>query len=311
MPSRSKPVPIRRLRAGTYIVDWNAPLPASAEQRLREYAAPAEVADFLEQPYAVDDSCVARYQQQGYTRLTGVLTGAALEHYREMLGLAVRHLFRLDTRAQAEKSVYEQSFLQAHTLGLKYAAVRAFVHARRFAGIAKQLMGAEGVRYYFDQALYKEPGGRLTDYHQDSGYWPVEPAHMTATIWIALVDVPVQMGCMAFAQDCYDPQEPARFINIFGAEQELEYRGAARHARWDWQPLAAGDATVHSGLTYHRAGANQTQQMREAMTIAYMSHDATYDWPESNPRIETWGPWAIQGLKRGAAYTSINTPRLL
>ena len=36
-------------------------------------------------------------------------------------------------------------------------------------------MEVDGVRLWFDQALYKQPGGHLTDYHQDAGLWPVGP----------------------------------------------------------------------------------------------------------------------------------------
>jgi hypothetical protein len=280
-------------------------------RRLNQETPPAEVAQMLDEPYPLSRDQVSAYQAQGHVKIPEVLTGAALDYYRELLGAAVAYRGRADERSLPEKTIYEQSFLQIHTLGLEFESIRRFVHASRFAGLARQLMQVDGVRYYFDQALYKEPGGRLTDYHQDSGYWPVEPALNTTTIWLALVDVDRSNGCMAFARGSHRLSDEAEFVNIFTTDRDLPLEGQVGDAHWDWVPLEAGDCTFHSGLTYHRAGPNQTDEMREAMTIAYMAHDAVYDWPESNRRLEHWGPWAIKGLKRGDRYTNPTTPRLL
>ena len=73
--------------------------------------------------------------------------------------------------------------------------VRAFVFARRFARAAAELMGVAGVRLYHDQALFKEPGGGITPWHQDQFYWPLDTdAHVT--LWMPLVRVTPEMGPM-------------------------------------------------------------------------------------------------------------------
>ena len=41
-------------------------------------------------------------------------------------------------------------------------------------------------------------------------------------------------------------------------------------------PLRAGDATFHHGMTFHRAGTNQTDQWRAAHVIIFINADATY-----------------------------------
>ena len=51
-------------------------------------------------------------------------------------------------------------------------AVKQFTLAKRFAKIAADLLGVDKVRLYHDQALYKEPGGGFTPWHQDQYYWP-------------------------------------------------------------------------------------------------------------------------------------------
>ncbi len=272
--------------------------------------APPPIKDFLGEPYNVDAAKVDEYQEKGYIKLEGIITGEPLQYYRELIGLAVGHRFKDDERALAEKRVYERSFLQAFNLWPHYPAIAEFVQCRRFAELARRMLQVEGVKLWFDQALYKEPGGRITDYHVDAAFWPVHPAANTTTIWMALVDVPREKGCMAFASGSHKLSPDAEFVDIFNAQEEIAIGDNVRHYPWEWAPLQAGDCTFHSGLVYHRAGGNSTDEMREAMTIAYITADARFDWPESNPEAGRRHGFATEGLKRGDLLESRFAPRL-
>lgn len=46
-------------------------------------------------------------------------------------------------------------------------------------------MQVEGVRFYADQALYKEPHGGYTPWHCDAFYWPLA-TDKAVTAWIPL-----------------------------------------------------------------------------------------------------------------------------
>lgn len=273
--------------------------------------APPQIRAFLDEPYALASSKVDEYRQNGYVKLERITTGEPLDYYRELIGLAVGHRFKDDQRALSEKRVYEQSFLQAFNLWPHYPAIAEFVQCRRFAEVARRMIQVEGVKLWFDQALYKEPGGRITDYHVDAAFWPVQPAAKTTTIWIALVDVPREKGCMAFAKGSHKLRPDAEFVDIFNAQEELAIGGNVRHYPWEWAPLKQGDCTFHSGLVYHRAGGNSTDTMREAMTIAYMTADARFDWPESNPEAGRRHGFATEGLSRGDLLESNFAPRLI
>ncbi len=50
--------------------------------------------------------------------------------------------------------------------------------------------------------------------------------------------------------------------------------------------------------------------MREAMTVAYMSADATYDWPDWNARVEHPHGFGTAGLRRGDPLNTPTTPQL-
>lgn len=273
--------------------------------------APPDIAAFLHEPYELTSDKIETYKEKGYVKLKQVMTGSPLAYYRELIGLAVGHVFRDDQRTLLEKRVYERSFLQAFNLWPHYSAIKEFVQAPRFAHLARQLMQLDGVRLWFDQALYKQPGGRITDYHVDAAYWPVHPAANTITIWMALVDVPLEKGCMSFATGSHTLSPDAEFIDIFAAEDEIALGDTIRTYPWESIPLSAGDATFHSGLLYHRAGANTTDSMREAMTIVYMDHEAVFDWPESNPGAGTRHGFATEGIRRGEILNHPITPKLV
>ncbi len=273
--------------------------------------APADVKAFLDEPYRIAPAKIDEYQEKGYVRLEGIISGAPLEYYRELIGLAVGHRFMDDHRELADKRVYEQSFLQAFNLWPHYPAIAEFVQCFRFADVARRMLAVDGVNLWFDQALYKEPGGRITDYHVDAAFWPVRPAAKTTTIWMALVDVPRERGCMAFATGSHKLSPEAEFVDIFNAQEEIALGENIRDYPWEWAPLNQGDCTFHSGLVYHRAGANETDTMREAMTIAYMTADAVFDWPDSNPEAGRRHGFATSGLTRGDRLESRFAPRLL
>ena len=273
--------------------------------------APTHIKTFLDEPYALDTAKVDEYREKGYVRLEAIITAEPLDYYRELIGLSVGHRFKDDQRALEEKRVYEQSFLQAFNLWPHYPAIAEFVQCRRFADVARCILQVEGVKLWFDQALYKEPGARITDYHVDAAFWPVQPAAKTTTMWMALVDVPREKGCMAFAIGSHNLSPDAEFVDIFNAQEEIAIGDNVRHYPWEWAPLQQGDCTFHSGLVYHRAGGNQTDEMREAMTVAYMTADATFDWPATNPGAGRRHGFATEGLRRGDVLESSFAPRLI
>ena len=115
---------------------------------------------------------------------------------------------------------------------------------------------------------------------------------------------------MSFAGGSHRLSLIAEFVDIFGAEEEMKVGENIKQYEWISVPLASGDCTFNSGLTYHRAAANETEQMREAMTIAYMAHDVVYDWHVSNRRADRH-KGATEGIKRGGRLNNPLTPRLV
>ena len=103
--------------------------------------------------------------------------------------------------ALAERpSTYARAFLQVENIWRSVDGVRDFTLSPRFAEAAARLVGVPGIRLYHDQALFKEPGGGVTPWHQDEGYWPLR-GWGPVTMWMPLVDLTAEMGgSMSFAR---------------------------------------------------------------------------------------------------------------
>src|SRR6185312_10791097 len=115
-----------------------------------------------------------------------------IARYREVIvDATMRH--NSETRPLEERDTYGKAFLQVMNLWTVDERVKPFVLSRRFAGIAAQLMAVDRVRLYHDQALFKEPGGGHTPWHQDQFYWPLA-SDRTITMWMPLVDISAIMG---------------------------------------------------------------------------------------------------------------------
>lgn len=223
----------------------------------------------LDSYYTVSPDQSAAYQRDGHIILRGIASKEEVDAYYPHIADALdKH--KKENRKLEERGTYHKAFIQVGNLWEIDERVKKFVLARRFGKIAADLMGVDGVRIYHDQALFKEPGGGHTPWHQDQFYWPIDSEN-TITMWMPLDDAPVEKGPMVFASGVHR-QGPLANIGIGDASAELFTR-MAKEKGW---PLATyelnpGDATFHSGWTPHKAPGNSTSKMRPVMTIIYLA----------------------------------------
>jgi ectoine hydroxylase-related dioxygenase (phytanoyl-CoA dioxygenase family) len=151
----------------------------------------------LDATIAVSNEQILSFRQKGHTLTPGLLSAAEVEEYRPAI-VEAAHRYNTEKRKLEERDTYGKAFLQIMNLWREDEKVRQFVLAKRFAKIAADLLGVENVRIYHDQALFKEPGGGPTPWHQDQYYWPLDTTN-TVTMWMPLVDIDVDMGMLTFA----------------------------------------------------------------------------------------------------------------
>lgn len=258
---------------------------------------------FFDSEKKISVESVDFYNKNGFVKIENVVEHKFISEVKNIIQSAVLIRKGKDERELKDKSQYEQSFLQCGYLCWDFPAINQFVFAKRFAGIARDLMKAEHVRLWHDQALFKEPGGRLTDAHQDCSYWPINEPHFTTTMWLALTDVPVEKGCLYFYPQT-NRTELKEYVDIFKNPHQPE---KLKELEKIFVPLKAGDATFHSGLTFHGAGNNQTNEMRTAMTIIYIKDGATFNASDERNKTHT----SCIGLSHNEKINTKYTPILI
>ena len=77
---------------------------------------------------ALDPALVARFREDGYVRTDGLLKVAEIERYGAAIDRAVAARTATDRRTLADKSTYEQSFVQCMRLWETLANARPGTH---------------------------------------------------------------------------------------------------------------------------------------------------------------------------------------
>ncbi|MDD9265894.1 phytanoyl-CoA dioxygenase family protein [Paenibacillus sp. GCM10023248] len=251
----------------------------------------------LEDSYALTEQQLESYKQKGHIRLKQVADTAEINAYEPIITGMVKALNYHDKPLE-QRDTYGKAFIQISNLWEKSEAVRRFVLAKRFAKIAADLMGVDGVRIYHDQALYKEPHGGHTPWHQDQIYWPLD-TDKTITMWMPLVPISQEVGSMTFASGSH----ALGYINkmVISDESHRTLAGYIEGKGFEtvsYGAMAAGDATFHAGWTLHSAPGNPTDSMRKVMTVIYYADGLSIAQPDSKARendLQTWFPGAKPG----------------
>ncbi|BCM90450.1 hypothetical protein IAD21_02303 [Abditibacteriota bacterium] len=260
----------------------------------------------LDSNYPLSTEQLAFYSENGHIYLPSVVLPEELASYRPVINDAADR-FNTETRPLEERDTYGKAFLQIMNLWARDEAVARFTLAKRFARIAAELMGVEGVRVYHDQALFKEPGGGPTPWHQDQHYWPIDTDN-TITMWMPLVDIPSEVGSMTFA----DTSQKVGYLGDMPISDDSEKLiadliAAKGFNTRNYGGMRAGDVTFHAGWTLHGAPGNPTPNVREVMTIIYFADGTRVFEPKNKSQQDDFDRW-LPGLKAGELANSKLNP---
>ncbi|MDD9988255.1 MAG: phytanoyl-CoA dioxygenase family protein [Spirochaetaceae bacterium] len=232
----------------------------------------------LDSEYAVSEEQVARFWRDGFIVLPGVLSDEEVAAYAPV----IRDTAMARYRANGMQPGSGGAFLQTLNMRFDNDGMRRFCLSRRFGGIVAALTRSAAVRIYHEQALFKQPGGTDSHWHQDQYYWPVATDRAVG-LWTPLVDCTEEMGAMRFVvgshrygnlSGTHISDESARFFDDFIAREGLTVYQVPR--------MKAGDCSFHLAWTVHGAPGNRSQEMREAMVVTYYPDGTRVD-ELSNP----------------------------
>ncbi|WP_395850718.1 phytanoyl-CoA dioxygenase family protein [Cystobacter fuscus] len=214
------------------------------------------------------------FHEKGHIKLRGVLSPEELAAYRP-------HLNRVVEQHSGESHAMERKVAGAgknwkfvNNLWSLDEIARRFILNRRFARLAADLMGVDGVRLFRDQSYFKGPGGANTPWHQDSRFMPLD-TDKSLTLWIPLTSITPDMAPMGYVTGSHragylgtsngDDASMDRF------EAELGDKGfpIANYGNFE-----AGDIAVHWASTLHSSRTNTSPLLREILVIVYFADGA-------------------------------------
>jgi ectoine hydroxylase-related dioxygenase (phytanoyl-CoA dioxygenase family) len=134
--------------------------------------------------------------------------------------------------------------------------------------VASRMLRDREVRWWSDMILCKLPsaeGGARTPWHQDFPYLSLDRIGLL-NIWVALVEMPPEMGTMRFLSGSHRIGPMGRVIHRTDGKDLLDLYPwiAEEHQVSEPLHLQPGDATVHDWMTVHAAPPNDTDQPRWA-----------------------------------------------
>jgi ectoine hydroxylase-related dioxygenase (phytanoyl-CoA dioxygenase family) len=241
------------------------------------------------------------FQRDGFAHVKGLLSKAEIVRFRKAVDDAVAARKVHDTRPLADKTPYEQSFIQCQYMWEDFPDIRPLTFHQAITGMAATLLGAPAVRLWHDQALYKEAGGRETDAHQDHPYWPIVEDD-TLTAWVPLVPATETTGCMGYVAGSH--RGPREFVDIFttpGSGDALLEK--LKPSAPVFVPAEPGDVLFHHGFTAHTAKPNRSSDTRRVYTAIYFKDGAhRSETPKHHPSVDR------AAIAVGAAIDSPVTP---
>jgi ectoine hydroxylase-related dioxygenase (phytanoyl-CoA dioxygenase family) len=231
---------------------------------------------------------IEAFARDGYVVVPDLLTTEELDRYGALVSDAVAARTASDTVPLAEKSRYQQSFLQCMNLWEDFPDIRPLTFHPHLGQAAAELLGVDAVRLWHDQALYKQAGGRETDPHQDHPYWPIQET-ASVTAWIPFEGSTRASGAMAYLPGSHTVGL-RKFVNIFfGEPHDILADPEVAGIEPVLVEVPKGSVAFHHGLTVHLAGPNSTARDRAVHTIIYFPDGSRRGYPHPHFSVDRAG----------------------
>ncbi len=224
---------------------------------------------------------VERFDRDGYVATDGLLGSDEIDRFGVAIDRAVAGRTAGDERALADKTSYEQSFVQCMRLWETDRDVAPLTFHPALAEAAAQLLQVDRVRIWQDQALYKEPGGRITDAHQDATFWPIGETPLVSA-WIPLDGSTREGGAVGYVPGSHK-LGPLKTVNLMKTSEAYDILNdpLLEGRSPDYLEAPKGSVVWHHGMTVHAALANRSTETRRAFTVVYIAdgHRRAKPWP--------------------------------
>ena len=222
-------------------------------------------------PLSLTDSEVAFYKTEGYLCLPGLVRAAAVPRLREEVYqvLEANGLARADL-AQATSRADKLRQCSQYLVG---SALDELINGPGVRAVAARLIEGPAHVYLPFTAVKAGSGGGTFHFHQDNNYTVHEPTLGSINIWVALVDMTPENGCLQVVPRSH----------LHGQLASRNSDDADAHQQVAVDPLQclplrmrAGDAVAFTRWTVHGSGPNHSREPRVAYALQY--HRADVKW---------------------------------
>lgn len=230
-------------------------------------------------PLTLTDNELYFYQEYGYLTIPGFLTEEAVAPLREQV-LDVLEANGI-SRAQMDHASDTADKLRQNPQYLAGSLLDGLINGPATLAIASQLIGGQAVRYLPFTAVKAGGGGGQFHFHQDNNYTQHDPALGSINIWVALVDMTPENGCLQMVPGSHK----AGVLDWENAGDGDTHRKVKIDPQ-TFLPIRmrAGDAVAFTRLTVHGSGPNYTDKARVAYGLQYHRADVKF----FDIRDETW-----------------------
>ena len=217
------------------------------------------------------------YQNEGYLYLGGLVDAERVAALREEVLDVVEAHHGVTRQALSHASEAADKLRQSGQY-LNGLGLDVLINGEAIKAIASKLIGGDAHVYYPFTAVKAGGGGGQFHFHQDNNYPRHEPALGSINIWVALVDMSPENGCLQIV--------PRSHVNGQLASHNSDDHDS--HQQLEVDPMEclpirmrAGDAIAFTRWTVHGSGPNHTDQPRVAYALQFHREDVQWHNPET------------------------------
>ena len=240
------------------------------------------------------------FDEQGYLIIETLLTPASLERCNAEIDRL--HEFAAELEAKGDRttmSFQREPYLDGEDAKgppILRKIESAGDHSQTFRDLATHpqlievlanLLGPDLLLYRNTLMLKPAHHGSVHALHQDTAYWPMEPANLI-TVSIALNDATPENGCFKVIPGSHRwPQRQWGAIARKQGESLTDQDDLDTSGQID-VPLNAGSALLFHSAIIHGSDANRSPRSRHTALYAYFTPDVVYKPGDHDPRERTF-----------------------